>query len=175
MQAIQDFMDRHKLVIESQFVPLSLSRNKDEKNPTLNFRITLKRNGVGIVGTDYSMGSAHAPAYKRDFKGFHVGPDKAKRDAIAFECEHGHEYGQSRQGWGKPIKPNPIDVFACLIRDSDVLEHSGFESWARDLGYDTDSRKAESIYRECLVIALAIRAALGDAALNEARQLANEW
>lgn len=71
------------------------------------------------------------------------------------------------------IEPNPVDVLYSLTMDSDVLDSGGFEEWAACFGYDTDSRKAESIYRACLEIALQMRAAFGDsgmAALQSAFQ-----
>ncbi len=37
-----------------------------------------------------------------------------------------------------------------------------FEDWARDLGYDTDSREAEAIYRACIAQTKDARALLGD-------------
>lgn len=49
------------------------------------------------------------------------------------------------QGIGR--EPNAADVLECLQSDSDVLGND-FEGWCSDLGYDSDSRKAEQIYRE---------------------------
>jgi hypothetical protein len=68
---------------------------------------------------------------------------------------------------GKPIKPDPLDVIHSLALDSDVLDFPTFEQWASEFGYDEDSRKAEKIYHACLTIGLRMRAALGDAALQE--------
>jgi hypothetical protein len=49
------------------------------------------------------------------------------------------------QGIGR--EPNAEDVLECLQSDSRVMGQD-FEEWCSDLGYDTDSRKAEQIYRE---------------------------
>lgn len=44
--------------------------------------------------------------------------------------------------------PDPIEILWAIARDGDALE-STFEDWASELGYDTDSRKAERTYRAC--------------------------
>lgn len=55
---------------------------------------------------------------------------------------------------------DPLDVLGSL--QSDVMDSdSPFEDWAESLGYDTDSRKAESIWRACQDTARALRAGLG--------------
>jgi hypothetical protein len=48
----------------------------------------------------------------------------------------------------KPVAPDAACVLYSLIRDSDAVGMS-FESWCEELGYDSDSRKAEQTYREC--------------------------
>lgn len=111
------------------------------------------------------------------------------RDALAAaECESGFPMRLSRLGYagqkakfekigrrpGKPdsghaIEPNPADVLYCLIMDSAVLDFSGFEEWAGDFGFDTDSVRANKIYRACLETALQMRAGLGNDTLQELR------
>lgn len=156
------------LTVESVFVPLSQSRNKGEKSPTLNWRVTVKKDGRPILETDYSAGCAHCPSYEQ-------GNYNANRAAaVAWECENGRKVAAINalrhfHGTGKPLEPDAIDVLASLAMDSDVLDAGGFEDWAGDFGYDTDSRKAEAIYRVCLEIALKLRAALGDAGLQSLR------
>lgn len=51
-------------------------------------------------------------------------------------------------GHKKPVTPPAAGVLHSLILDSSAIGQS-FESWASDYGYDTDSRKAEEIYRAC--------------------------
>jgi len=162
------------LTVESVFVPFSQSRNKGEKHPSLNWRVTILHNGREILTTDYSAGSAHCPSYKHN--------DRAEtHHMIAWECENGFKasgvrwgsrpeaYGATRGNVAQAIKPDSLAVLASLAMDSDVLEARGFEDWASNFGYDTDSRKAESIYRTCLEIALKLRHALGDSGLQTLR------
>ena len=45
-------------------------------------------------------------------------------------------------------KPQAADVLECLASDAAGFENaSNFEDWAREYGYDPDSRKAERTYR----------------------------
>ena len=67
----------------------------------------------------------------------------------------------------RAIEPNPVDVLYSLTMDSDVLDAGGFEEWAANFGFDTDSRRAESIYRACLETALQMRAGLGNDTMQE--------
>jgi hypothetical protein len=48
-------------------------------------------------------------------------------------------------------EPTAEDVLGCLLADASCIEAAGcFEDFARELGYDEDSRKAESAYKACL-------------------------
>ena len=52
------------------------------------------------------------------------------------------------QGYGISGEPTAQSVINCLISDAIGFENSrGFEDWAGEYGYDTDSRKAEAIYK----------------------------
>lgn len=187
-QKILETMARHKLTLESVFVPWSQSRDKDSKdergNPVRTFQYvcTLKRDGRPILMTGYGMGIAHSPTYKATGHG--------KRDryifnkALAWETEHGirvnhmcltQGYENFHGSHKNKILPEPESVMHCLIMDSDVLDAGGFESWASDFGYDTDSRKAESIYKACLEIALKLRAGLGESIMAELREAGQDY
>lgn len=210
---VSDWMNRHGVKVESVFVPWSQSRNRDERETdwsgkktnrpqrSLNWRVTITRNGREVVSLDYSSGIGHAPCYmqsppKTDPEysaymarliaetetGF-----KTKRnpfatgyesDHVSFDMEPDPDPKRAREY--KPrrkiaIKPGAVNVLACLAMDSHVLDAGGFESWASDYGYDTDSRAAEKIYRECLEQALKFRAGLGDSALDELRDATRDW
>jgi hypothetical protein len=66
--------------------------------------------------------------------------------------------------------PKCDDVIYSLLMDVDAIDHPTFEQWADCVGYDKDSRKAESIYRACIETGLKLRAALGDKALADLRE-----
>lgn len=67
------------------------------------------------------------------------------------------------QGSAHTEKPTAADVLTCLLSDANSVESArSFDEWAGDLGYDTDSRKAERTYRACQSIAKRLRVFLGD-------------
>lgn len=70
---------------------------------------------------------------------------------------------QFRKGLGHAGSPPTLDEVADSIRlDCSTALDLGFEDWAAELGYDADSRKAEDIYRQCVIEANALRRLLGD-------------
>lgn len=65
---------------------------------------------------------------------------------------------------GRSTDPTPTvqDVLYCLIQDALSVETAtGFEDWASDAGYDTDSRKAERLYKACCKEQKQLRRFLG--------------
>jgi len=50
-------------------------------------------------------------------------------------------------GWTKD--PTIMDVLSSLALDASSTDQC-FENWADDLGYSTDSRKAETTYKACV-------------------------
>jgi len=151
------------LSYSAEFVPWKLSRNAGEKSPSLNWKITLKT-PRGSLTTDYMQGIGHLPGYKH-------GPKSIMQDELErVAADSGKLPG--RGVFAKPLAaPALADVLHSLLLDAEALDSATFEDWACDLGYDTDSRKAESIYRACLAIGLKLRRMLGDetiAALREA-------
>lgn len=163
------------IVLVTEFIPHSKSRNKDSTNfnPTLNWRVKLSHNGRTVLEADYSTGCAHCPSYKQGRM------SQDDRERVRRECETGHRaisiIGTAAQSMGMPINPDPVDVVASLALDAAVLDFGTFEDWAGDYGYDSDSRKAEAIYRACLEIALNLRNALGDAGLQKLRDAAQDY
>jgi hypothetical protein len=192
-QQIMDWAARHGVTMTTEFIPLSQSRNKAEKSPTLNWRVTLRKQigGIGsemgpvkqydIITTDYSAGCAHCPSYKFTYEGGSTHRNNQRDQNTAWECENGLQVRKDkhtpemRAGKTIPLIPDLADVLYSLSMDADVLDSGSFENWASELGYDTDSRKAESIYRACLDIALKMRAALGDSALQELRDACQDY
>lgn len=148
------------VTVSAEFVPWSRSRNAAERSPSLNWRVTVKRNGRDILMTDYSAGMGHAPAYKAA-----VGLKTSiyNMERITRECETGKANNVA-------ILPDSCDVLYSLLLDASVLDYPTYEDWASDFGYDTDSRNGEAIYHACLETALELRAGLGDAGLTALQQ-----
>lgn len=169
------------ITMTAKFVPFSQSRNKAEKSPSLNWVVTISRNDREILSTEYMAGCAHCPSYNTKPPKAFDRPERMWPLIVANEeCERG--FKMNYMGWMSgftkdrlkgPILPDIKDVLHSLILDASVLGHGSFESWAEDFGYTPDSRKAESIYRACLDIALKLRNGIGEtglAALNIAFQ-----
>jgi hypothetical protein len=165
------FAKAHGVTVESVFVPFSKSRNAGEKSPSLNWRVTVKKAGREVLAGDYSAGCAHAPSYKAGRM------TRDDSELLKFECEHGKKARGKSWGvtGGAPILPDLADVLAAFAMDSGVIDSGTFEEWARDCGYDEDSREAEKIYRACLETALKLRNGLGESAFAELRDIANEY
>lgn len=164
------------LEYKATFVPQSESRNAGDKQPSLNWRITLSVNRATLT-TDYMQGIAHLPDY-----------NKITNPRLVFAHEYlrrcaetgtymrilGGRVYESIMSFAKPIAipaPELRDVLYSLALDSEVLEYPTFEEWASSYGYDEDSRAAEKTYRACLDIALNLRAMIGDANLTRLREL----
>lgn len=179
-ETLPEAIERIGLSIRAEFVPFSKSRNAKEARPSLNWRVTLVRrviNGEGdarysdVLTTDYMQGSGHCPAYKLSVK------EGGGRNSIARECETGKtQHPYSLMQCGKPIAPpSASDVIYSLIADSDALDYRNFEEWADNFDYDSDSKKAESIYRACMEIALQLRNGIGESNFAALRNAAQEY
>ena len=57
--------------------------------------------------------------------------------------------------------PEAEGVMGCLLSDASSAE-ADFESWASDLGFDPDSRKAEKTYRQVRKQTASLRRLLGE-------------
>jgi hypothetical protein len=148
------------LTVEAVFVPFSQSRHKAQKDPCLNWKVTLKRGEKAILTTDYSAGMAHCPSYERRITIY-------VKELIDAECERGKTKFHGALGVrdsmaDQRILPDPADVLYSLLLDAEVLNYGSFEDWASECGYDPDSRKAEKTYRACMEIALKMRNGIGD-------------
>ncbi len=166
---IDAVLAKHKITVTAVFVPLSKSRNAAEKRRTLNWTVTLCTEGKPVVTADYSAGEGHCPSYK------HGDRSMWRDELLAWECEHGLPATRGdcvkpyAKPGGKPLMPDTRSVVYGLLSDSSAIDHPTFEDWAEDFDYDTDSRKAEATYRQCLETGLKLRAAFGDSALTELR------
>jgi hypothetical protein len=167
----------------TDFVPLSKSRNAKEKHPTINWRVAVAK-GAQRIETDYSQGVGHLPHYVHQFSRL-VAYDTAVRAA----CETGKSRLRPNQKNGydacqegamiprtEPV-PRPLlrDVLYSLVLDASAVDAGSFEMWAADYGYDTDSRAAEKVYRQCLDDGLKLRAMIGNDALATLQQLFQDY
>ena len=171
-------LEKMGVTLTAQFVPHSHSRNKSEKEPSLNWRVTLKLRDREVLTADYTQGCGHCPAYKNPLKFPDGKRDEYRtREAIARECETGKRvraFSAGAAGFfdGAKIDAPPlVEVFGCFLSDARVLECGGFEGWASEYGYDTDSIKARSIYDACLEHAMKMNAAFGGKTMADLHEL----
>ena len=60
-------------------------------------------------------------------------------------------------------EPDVLDVLDALASDASAFENAqDFEDWASEFGYDTDSRRAERIYRAVESQTAKLRRLMGD-------------
>jgi hypothetical protein len=162
-----------KLDYSAVFVPHSKSRNAHSRR-SINWHITLRKSGHRAFTFEFMQGIAHAP-------GCNVGrPTLEVVDRERDAAEHG-EYsprnGRRSSSLSRLKLPAPLlrDVLYCLITDASALNEGCFEDWAVTFGLPTDSRKAEAIYRECLEHALQLRALIGQPAIDQLRELFQDY
>jgi hypothetical protein len=95
---------------------------------------------------------------------------KASHYAFKIYVKYGDNFGKEVKGFysmGSALKHKPTleEILNSLSLDTISLE--GFEYWASDYGYDTDSRKAFAIYQECEQLHKQLVALLGNKGLEE--------
>ena len=149
----QQFVDSLDLEYSAEFVPLSQSRNADNPDPSINWKVSL-----GSLEVDYMQGIGHLPGYRRDGR-LAIFESALYHRQLKKAAENGQGISKSYPFGlaGKIPEPALTDVLYSLIIDSDALNYPTFEQWAESCGFDTDSRKAEKIYRECLETAVHLR------------------
>ena len=128
----------------------------------------------------YSAGSGHAESWVRD--GAKLSGTRSRSDSQARTAWRQmtrkpgpfarglsiHDSGLLdviRDRFHKAAPLDPADILESLQADSSGADES-FKDWADCLGYETDSRKAESIWRACRETALTIENAIGGAAFR---------
>lgn len=70
--------------------------------------------------------------------------------------------------------PQDTDVFNSLLMDSSDVEDS-FEDWAENLGYDTDSRKAEKTFIACKATLVDLQRLFTKSELNDLREIFSDF
>ncbi len=161
-ETLQAAIDALGLTMTAVFVPWSQSRNNLEKQRSLNWIVTIHRDGRAIVTTDYSAGIGHCPSYRQG--------RQSVDDAAAIEMET--ETGRDRKA---AILPTIADVMYSLASDAAVLDSPTYEDWAGEYGYDADSRKGEHTYRACLELALKLRGGIGDDGIRSLQTASQDY
>lgn len=166
------------LTYNAQFVPTSQPADK-VKSPQLHWTITLTK-GRQSIEVPYHQGCGHVKAYD-------TMPTKSpydrrrKAELVRQTCETGklYKYMVAVDHLAVLKDPQPVpslrDVLYCLVMDASVLDSGGFEDWASECGYETDSRQAEATYRACLEQSLKLKAMVGEKGLGELREAYQDY
>ncbi len=137
---------------------------KDSEWPHIEWNITIKT-PRGELTTKYCQGIGHLPKV--------VKSGCNARSLYATELIE--QMLQTGKASGKPLSPPLIvDVVGSLVSDASAADYPTFEQWARDLGYDEDSRKGHAIYEQCRAIALDLLRLLGASGLEQLRKFSND-
>lgn len=169
-------IDQLGLTYTATFIPTKQPADK-VRHPQLHWICTFTK-GQQSMTIPYREGCAHVVGYQQFHKNNY---EKWLHDAVIREA---CETGVVRTNWKhdlcfyrkvKQPEPTLTDVLYCLVMDSDVLNTSGFEEWAKNLGYDTDSRKAEKTYRACLEQSLQLKSLIGQAALDTLQEAFQDY
>ncbi len=143
------------LTMQARFVRWSISRNAGEKDPSLNWKVTLLHKGKEVLTTDYMMGYGHC----RNKPSKQGPPTVAEMAVIKSECEIGQGHNS----------PPFADFLYGIASDASAIDYADFEDWAESYGCNPDSRRDEAIYRACLDYAIRLRHALGESGLEKLR------
>lgn len=72
-------------------------------------------------------------------------------------------------------EPTAADVLYCMLSDAQSVADRTFEEWAGDMGWDSDSRKAERAYLACQGERVQLARLLPDALYREACKAAQDY
>lgn len=124
------------------------------------WQITLTRGGRSFT-TPYRLGLGHA-------KRVETAPASSKIPRVPMTAELARKLSNGRkvtisdtEGYLLPNVPTLADVLPSLQSDARSGEHLLFEDFASEYGYDTDSRKAEKLWRMCQEIRGQLQKLLG--------------
>ena len=176
---IKEELNALGITFSYKFVPFSQSRNRNEKDLSLNWLVSISKNGKEVLSTDYSMGIGHCQAYKQAKNKSRLSYDDGKN--IKQECETGKYVPASAlyNDVYRPTKPtntpDDVGVMYSLVMDAEAIDYPTYEDWASCFGYDEDSRAGEKIYKACLEMGLRLRSVLGDAGLSKLRELYQDY
>jgi hypothetical protein len=145
LQAKIEELQQNGLKYEAEFVPQRFSRNAGNKYKSINWRITISKDGKFLT-TDYMQGIGHAPFYNEN-------NSLKQREMAGQASEKGLGLQKKKSSfYVKLLKPSLTDVLYSLVMDSDVFNYDDFEDWAECFGYDSDSISHKEIYEACLHI-----------------------
>lgn len=149
--------------------------------PGVRFSIIISR-GRSTFNTAYSMGTGHFPVKDLHASLHHLSARISDGIETLQRIPHTRFLDKSLHAdiaaavqKIKKITPEMDDVMHSLLLDGAAyFDAFSFEEWCAEYGYDTDSRKAESIYRHCDDTGRSLARMFTSAELSQLRDLAND-
>lgn len=138
----------------------SLENKIDKQWPAAHFEVTLVIKGRTWV-TEYSMGGGHFKRCRTL-----AGEIKPTKDVRAERIDH--PIVAAGEG------PTLADVFYSLMSDGDSGNET-FEDFCLNCGYDTDSRTAEAMWRECVNTSIKLRGSFSANELETLREAFQDY
>lgn len=200
-KVVGDYLAAEGITVEFKQISKYMADNIDkESRHSSAFWIATITAGRGYMTVQYREGEGNFIKQRfgklciddsrliNDFKEFYL-DNCVRNDAVRwFECNQMNRFLSefarkervkkvgTKGGIGKLqlVPPAPADLLYCLCMEYDVMDSGGYEEWARDYGYDPDSRKAEKIYKLCMEQSLKLRSVLGEKRINELRELTQD-
>lgn len=142
------------------------------------YTVTLKMGDRLILTTEYRLGIAHVklaqpgPGVLSEDERNMFDAWKTKPSANFIDKELQARVA-GKLARAQKVQPQLADVIHSLLLDSSACTVS-FEDWARDCGYDTDSRKAEDIYRKCQEVGFKLLKLPSDV-IEKAREILQDY
>ena len=150
MSNLETAIEKAGITFHAELAPANPHMDGSMPEGSLHFLCKIKNDTklpVSELKTYYSVGPGvvenwvrkHGPVHirhKLQYASSYMKPKTVHEQEMLAEVR---AYGE------KKYRPTAADVLGCLISDFTSIGRT-FEDWASDLGYDTDSRKAERTY-----------------------------
>ena len=128
--------EEEKTLTEAGWTMEGTCRNTGDwrKEPS-EFRLSLFKNGVFVVDSEYTQGCGHRV--------------DRHRKRVSYIRGRVTLHQQRLLNASVPSTPTLADVLYCLVSDADCVEERTFTEWCDENGYSDDSMKAMAAYRQC--------------------------
>lgn len=143
----------------------------------IGYRVRLNYDGRAVCETDYKLGLGHVDlkSPKNRLASLSIGEGRMlaawiRKPAANFADKDMQTAVAAKLAKVQKVTPRKNDVLYALLADGAAqFDDLTFEDWAAELGYDTDSRKAEAIYRQCCEIGQAFIRTIGRESIQTLR------
>lgn len=147
---IKQFIEANRITIKSEMV--NNNPHMDNSDNMDNYKCVLT-----LRGAPEDPGMTYCRSCGREWLPGHV-CESRKRGAARMTLYFSKGMGHSG------AEPRADEVLSCLALDAAGIEDASgdFDAWCSEYGYDTDSRKAEKIFKTCEHQAARLKNFLGD-------------